>query len=162
MSVGWFWQASQSQARAYGIRSTSLLCQSSSGWGGQVKQLCLEMKELKWCVREYSVVTLQLGQSTWIWLLATQWSCQMVGGVECKQWCSLVLWPRHFPKLLESSCGFPVFSIWSLFLVCWSEGVHSALSCLSGVTAMYVHISVCSQEEGSSTFCHCCHLEPVS
>lgn len=50
------------------------------------------------------------------------------------------LWFRGFSQLFESSYGFPAFSIWSLPPVCCSEAVHSTLSCLSGVIALYTFV----------------------
>lgn len=48
--------------------------------------------------------------------------------------------PIAFLQLLESSCSFPTFSIWFPFLVGCLNAVHSALSCLIGVTIVYTCI----------------------
>lgn len=49
-----------------------------------------------------------------------------------------------YPLQGEASCGFSVFSVWYLPLVCCSEVVHLALSCLTGATALYLcaHLSL--------------------
>lgn len=48
--------------------------------------------------------------------------------------------PGGFPQLLEGnlSKGYQAFCVVSFSLVCCSEAVHSALSCLTEVIAFYI------------------------
>lgn len=80
---------------------------------------------------------LQVGQSTRIEHQNRAPACSIKVEGDVNNGANQHLWLRGFPQLLESSYGFPAFSIWSLPPVCCSEAVHSTLSCLSGVIALY-------------------------
>lgn len=46
----------------------------------------------------------------------------------------------EFPQLRRASASSPAFYIWSPSPLCCSGAVHSALSCLIGVTALYLGV----------------------
>lgn len=123
------------------VNGTGLL-----GWGGSrqggresvVMPYCscllpvMKAKDSGQCSCEHVVVILQVAKAH---TLSSRLPHQSGGG--CKHWSSADPWPEEFPQLLEGSCGFPAFSTQSLSLVC-PEAVHSAFSCLTGVTALYI------------------------
>lgn len=67
----------------------------------------------------------------------------------------------------EGFCSFPAFSVRSLSLDCCSEAVHSASSCLTGVTALYIRVYLSLLMGGGELrvllhyLCKLDHLQPV-
>lgn len=69
--------------------------------------------------------------------------------------------PELFPKILESSCDSPTFSMQSLPLACCIEAVQLAYSCLSGGITLNIGVySMCSWEEANSAFTCAAILDP--
>ena len=113
-----------------------------------------------------------LGHVTWNALWRLLWVGQSTGaelyllyrsGGGCKHWWSLAS-PVQIPRVLAAPRGllqFPAFSTQSLSLICCSEAVYSALSCLSGVIialSMRVYLSLLMGEDEFHVFLYCHHL----
>lgn len=103
----------------------------SNSWQGakHAVKLCCSHFGGKVCWERFPVI-LQVGQSTQILLptILLKWR----GG---KQWRSLTL-----PAALQGLLRFPCLCCFVSFSGLLSEVVPSALSCLSGVTALYRHV----------------------